>query len=217
MNLNRFFFRCPRCLFKFSADVEGFRCPDVRACPVCAREYVECLGATKGVLSLGVPCNDVCGFAEAPTCSCSCGGKNHGSRLLIPVLRGVVDFDTGKFATLEAARREWAAWQAKLSEVKGKLGPESQARRELVESLPGVYQSKAWANRNKLLAGICQRIGIVVSSGAALVATVRAPAPTGDLFSWGEKWAHVSPQFRGHQFTVSAVEGISVAFSCSPA
>ncbi len=218
---NRFFFRCGRCLFKFTADSEGYKRPDVPACPVCAREYVECLGATKGVVSLGVPCNDVCVFAEGPDCSCTCGGKNHGSRLLIPVLRGVVDFQSGRFPTLEAARREWESWQARLREVKGKLGAESQARRDLVESLPGVYHSKAWANRHKLFAGICKRIGVAVSGGAALMAAVplvagALPADSGELFAWGDKWAHVSPQFRGHQFVIPAVAGISAAHSFSP-
>lgn len=211
MTHNRFFFRCGRCLFRFAADVEGHRRPDVRGCPVCAREYIECLGATKGVLSVGVPCNDKCVFAESPDCSCSCAGKNHGSRLLIPVLRGVVDFDTGKFSTLEAARREWEAWRAKVDGAKAKCGAESQARRLLLEALSGCYHSKAWPNRHKLFGNICKGLGIAVSGAAAVMASapLRAgalPDDSGELFAWGEKWSHISPEFRGHSFVVPDVD-----------
>lgn len=168
MSLNRFFFRCGRCLFKFTADTEGFRAPSVPACPVCAREYVECMGATKGVLSLGVKCNDVCVFAEGPDCSCACAGANHGSRLLIPVLKGVVDFQTGRFPTLEAARREWEAWQAKVSALKGGLQDGSQARRHILAMLPTVYASKSWRNRHKEVAAMCAEFGL----GAPVAAPV---------------------------------------------
>jgi hypothetical protein len=187
--LNRFFFRCARCLFRFTADAEGYRAPDVRACPVCAREHVECMGATKGVVSLGVKCNDICVFAEGPDCSCSCGGVNHGSRLLIPVLRGVVDFDSGKFATLEAARREWERWRAKVDAAKAKCGPESQARYVLTSALPDVYGSKSWVNRHKRFEQICKGLGIVVGgvavmASAPLLAADLSGSSAGDLFAW---------------------------------
>lgn len=231
MSTNRFFFRCGRCLFKFTADREGHTRPHVEACPVCARQYVECLGATKGVLALGVPCNDVCVFAESPTCSCSCGGKNHGSRLVIPVLRGVVDFNTGKFPTLEKARAQWDRWQRLLTAAKaGATGDGANLLRYALQDIGG---SKAWPNREKMLRKVCEKLGVAlpgvvgISSGGRGSSQVEAQnslspmARPGDLFAWGDKWAHISPQFRGHQFVTPEVRDasgrvLSPAFSFSP-
>lgn len=175
MTANRFFFRCPRCLFKFTADAEGYKRPHVEACPVCAREYVECLGATKGVLSFGVPCNDVCVFAEAPTCSCSCGGKNHGSRLVVPVVRNVVDFK-GKLPTLEKARVEWEGWRVKVEAAKA-AAVSPPAALVVKRALREAACSVSWVNRGKLLARACEGLGIALSG----VALVSAPFVGRDL------------------------------------
>jgi hypothetical protein len=173
VSLNRFFFRCPRCLFKFTADVDSYKRPDVEACPVCAREYVECLGATKGVVSWATPCNDVCTYAEGPTCSCSCGGKNHGSRLVIPVVRNVVDFKSGRFPTLEKARVEWERWRAKVEAAKGAaVGPAALVVRDAVRE---AAYSKSWPNRQKLLARACEGLGVALSGVALASAPLVGP------------------------------------------
>lgn len=175
MSANRFFFRCASCFFRFSADVEGLRAPQVGACVVCGASWVRCLGATKGVLSIGVPCNDVCVFAEGPDCSCSCGGKNHGSRLLVPVVRNVVDFSGRKFPRVDEARIKWEWWQAQLRALETAHPAEVLADRVKTSrynlgtiALASEYQS--WPAREKALLAFKLLWGVVrvpsIGSGA---------------------------------------------------
>lgn len=113
--MNRFFYRCSSCFLKFAADAAGSVGPRVESCPVCDERYVKCLGSTRGVVSWRVPCDDRCVYAEGPDCSCSCGGKNHGSRLLVPVLSGVVEFSgRGPLWMVDDIRAKWQAWRAEL-------------------------------------------------------------------------------------------------------
>lgn len=116
--MNRFFFRCPSCFLKFTADVEGVRRPSVVECPVCTSRHLKCLGSTKGVVRMDVPCNDKCVFAEGPDCSCSCGGANHGSKLLVPVVSGVVDFSgKGPSWLVETAIKKHRWWTAEMAAI----------------------------------------------------------------------------------------------------
>lgn len=222
--LNRFFFRCPRCLYAFAADAEGHKAPRVESCGCCGASYVKCLGATRGVLSWGVPCNDVCVFASGQDCSCSCGGKNHGSRLLVPVIKNVVDF-SGRLPLLEKARREWSVWSHRIGEAKRVLSEGAEVPGDAVRILErfteGVYESQSWDNRRKRLGELLARLNVKIAafspvSSAPLVAAPLASEDAGELFAWGGKWAGVSPQFRGHAFTVPAVPGVAAAFSFSP-
>lgn len=116
--MNRYFFKCSRCLLRFTGDVEGRNSPNVEACPVCANLRVECLGSTMGRIVMTVPCNDKCVFAIGNDCSCSCGGKNHGSGLLVPVIRGVVDFAGVRLPGLQETAMNYAAYAQRLQSLK---------------------------------------------------------------------------------------------------
>jgi hypothetical protein len=173
MSLNRFFFRCPRCLFKFTADAEGFRAPRVESCGVCQFAHVRCLGATKGVLSYATPCNDVCVFAEGPDCSCSCGGRNHGARLVVPVVRNVVEF-TGRLPTLERARALWNAWDLRVAAAR--QFAEGDCLRIYERAVREVMESQSWANRQTQFVRIVSRLGLEGGEAAARVAASRMGA-----------------------------------------
>lgn len=47
-----------------------------RLCPVC--DAIVDLAIVTGKYSAKVPCNDACQFAFVRTCTCNCGGDNHG-------------------------------------------------------------------------------------------------------------------------------------------
>lgn len=216
MTNNRFFFRCSQCLFRFAADVEGLRPPVVGACPVCSNQWVKCLGATKGVLSIGVPCNDKCVFAEGPDCSCSCAGRNHGSRLLVPVVRNVIDFKRS-FPRLDEAARVWSQFNTRIGEAVKALGGREGGAAEVARfsrSVRSLFESQSWDHRKRHLAELCARHDLKQSQFSALAPASSSPAArrdllpdeSGELFAWGEKWAEVSPQFRGHQFGVPSVD-----------
>lgn len=213
---NRFFFRCSQCLFRFAADVEGLRPPVVGACPVCSNQWVKCLGATKGVLSIGVPCNDKCVFAEGPDCSCSCAGRNHGSRLLVPVIRDVVDFKRS-FPRLDQAARLWSVFNARINEAREVLAAREHTGaadvRAFLRGVQRLLESQSWDHRKRASIDLFIRHGVKRTQFSALSSLApvspHAPLPveeTGELFAWGEKWAEVSPQFRGHQFVVPDVD-----------
>lgn len=175
--MNRFFYRCPKCLFKFTADVDGMRPPTVGDCPVCAWKYIKFLGATRGVLSVGVPCNDKCVFAEGPDCSCSCGGKNHGSKLLIPVVSHVVDFK-GKLPSLERAAAVWADFERREKAARELAGGE--VRRRYLEAVTRIYGSQSWPHRNASFATLCKNLALnppaLVSSAVPLAVSIAGAA-----------------------------------------
>lgn len=237
---NRFFFQCRSCFLKFTADAEaGQRAPRVEACPVCDDRRVKCLGSTRGVVKLSVPCNDKCVFAEGPDCSCSCGGKNHGLKLLVPVVSGVVEF-TGKgpLFLVERIKLRWDKWNRDLAAtheappafVAEALAVDfrarSEAQRQIVQRWND-WRSKlrhgcqSWQAREKALAQFRAAFpgaGVVASasavSGGSSVEVQHSLSPMarpGDLFAWGDKWAHISPQFRGHQFGIPEVRDASGA------
>lgn len=120
---NRFFYRCGRCLFRFTADVEGRNPPNVEGCPVCNNSRVECLGSTQGRVVLTVPCDAKCVFAIGKTCDCSCGGKNHGSGLLVPVIRGVVDFSGARVPGYQQTAADYRAYLARLQSLRDSPPP----------------------------------------------------------------------------------------------
>lgn len=120
--MNRFFYSCPACLFRFAIDQEGRSSPrSIAGCPVCAGE-LRLLGATQGVLSWKTPCDDRCTHAIGRKCTCSCGGKNHGSKIVVPFISGVVDFSRYPSASLSETAAQWERF---------KLGCES-----LIAALP---------------------------------------------------------------------------------
>lgn len=88
----RYFIRCSDCLAVGAVDVEGSPRPYTPAvmpgvCP-CGGS-TEVMGRVQGPrLARDVTesvCDDRCTNAKGPHCSCTCGGKNHGSKAVVTV------------------------------------------------------------------------------------------------------------------------------------
>lgn len=171
--MNRFFYKCPRCLFKFATDSSLRWGPSVDACPICQCDRVNCLGATKGILTLATKCNDVCTFASGPNCSCSCAGANHGSRILVPIVGNVVQLDESRFPTARETRREWAAFQSVMDQLKVSGVPSGFHAWEWKDALTRIRQGGDYRIRNTRVAELCKRLGRSVPVASPLV----VPAP----------------------------------------
>ena len=87
---DRYFVRCTTCL-AISA-VDELPDPYTWKCGVCDGG-IEIMGHVERnrlvQTSYVSPCDDRCCFARGPHCDCQCGGKNHGSKLLVRVTRDV--------------------------------------------------------------------------------------------------------------------------------
>lgn len=108
----RWYFRCPDCLAVAAVDAD--KNPGNVECSLC-QVRMEPMGRVSKPLGLLVrdeercPCDERCTCANGPSCSCKCGGKNHGSGLVVPFERV-----TGKIPQLRppdprapARRDEW--------------------------------------------------------------------------------------------------------------
>jgi hypothetical protein len=84
----RWFVRCVECL-TIAAINEPPDCHTWR-CGICNGQ-IESMGKVLRDrlvhAHLGSPCDDRCTFARGPQCDCSCGGKNHGSKLVVTIIR----------------------------------------------------------------------------------------------------------------------------------
>lgn len=87
--MTRAYYRCEDCLTIAAAEaVAELNCQ----CGLCGGR-VECMGLVRGERlvksALECPCDGRCTSARGPNCDCHCGGKNHGSGLLVRVVRDV--------------------------------------------------------------------------------------------------------------------------------
>lgn len=173
--MNRFFYKCSRCLLKVAIDAE--RQPYFDPCPVCDAHYgvIKFLGATKGVLSMQTKCNDVCTFAEGPNCSCSCAGANHGSRIVVPVLGKVLDLDASRFpgfaelsANYQRFTLEMGALIASRPSSLGKWVWDGVIRR--------IYEGGSYPIRFTRLAGVRTEYGIPAPAVPAPLVVIPSPA-----------------------------------------
>jgi hypothetical protein len=93
---NRHFYRCRDCLTVMAADEHLLSAE----CGIC-QGFVEYMGRVHRDRlvkeGLECPCDARCTSARGPSCNCKCGGKNHGSNLVVPVTR-----DAGKKPVLQA-------------------------------------------------------------------------------------------------------------------
>lgn len=85
----RAYYRCEDCLTIAAAEaLAELNCQ----CGLCGGR-VECMGLVRGERlvksALECPCDHRCTGARGPRCDCPCGGKNHGSGLLVRVVRDV--------------------------------------------------------------------------------------------------------------------------------
>jgi len=108
----RWFLRCPDCLSVAAVDAAGP--PHGTVCNVCSVRF-ELMGRVSVdrlvKTELRCPCDDRCTCASGPKCSCHCGGKNHGSGLVIEVQidAGGVPRVTPPDARAAQRRDEWRA------------------------------------------------------------------------------------------------------------
>lgn len=125
----RHFFRCLSCLHVFAIYVDalrgpgrtgaGFR-PIAPACDCGDKTFrgPEHMGRVEGEsLSLTVErcaCDSRCTHAPGPRCSCSCGGKNHGTgrTVLTTTVAGVPTIIAGNLEERRAIVAEWHAAKA---------------------------------------------------------------------------------------------------------
>lgn len=85
-SINRYFVRCAICLSVAALEEH----PREIQCGLCSAlmEYMGRVERDRLVKDeLRTPCDDRCTFARGPHCDCKCGGKNHGSKLVVTVRR----------------------------------------------------------------------------------------------------------------------------------
>lgn len=146
--MNRYFYQCPTCLLRFTADTDqDYSQPKVGACPVCHQHGITCLGATKGVLSYRTPCDDRCTGATGPDCSCSCGGRHHGSGLLVPTIGNIVDLSYQRIKGITQTRADYERYAEQLSTL-----PAYATHR--------IRAAKSFGTRMRLIAQQQTRLGI---------------------------------------------------------
>jgi hypothetical protein len=102
----RWFVRCVDCL-TIAAVTEQPDCYTWR-CGIC-KGAIENMGKVERDrlthTHLGSPCDDRCTFARGPHCDCSCGGKNHGSRLVVKIVRDAGPVPIVQMPNPEKAKR----------------------------------------------------------------------------------------------------------------
>jgi hypothetical protein len=96
---SRWFVRCTTCLSVSAIDEQM---PHGTTCGLCAGN-LELMGRVERDRLVRdehlCPCDDRCTSARGPLCSCKCGGKNHGSNVVVHVTR-----DAGPVPTITPAR-----------------------------------------------------------------------------------------------------------------
>ena len=84
MPINRYFVRCRICLAVAAIEEH----PHQVQCGICdaPMEYMGRVERDRLIRDeLRTPCDDRCTFARGNHCDCKCGGKNHGSKMLVTV------------------------------------------------------------------------------------------------------------------------------------
>lgn len=115
------FYRCPECLTVICTREELPRMNERpydsdRAAALCAcgNQWVEYMGrAGKQRLekdAKACPCDARCTAARGPQCDCQCGGKNHGSNLLVDVIVDAGPIPVLKMLMVETAKYNRLQW-----------------------------------------------------------------------------------------------------------
>ncbi len=131
--MDRIFLRCKGCLQV--AAVDGKAPPRGTKCTVCEGD-IDYMGRVHESRLVKTeercPCDARCTSAGGPTCDCACGGKNHGSNMLV-----TVTIDAGGIPRItplkpEKARAIFAEFTAAKAETQARLEavfPEFKAQR----------------------------------------------------------------------------------------
>lgn len=148
---SRWFIRCRSCLLVAALDGQPDFCPAKgrrlnMLCSACNGQ-IEIMGRVYRderlvTDSSRCPCDTRCTSAKGPNCDCSCGGKNHGSNLLVQV---VVDAGPIPVVTMPAGLS--AAAQQRAADFKAALERAEAMLATLTERKRGSFLSAADFNR----------------------------------------------------------------------
>lgn len=197
----RFFVRCTGCLATAAVDVppaevkafkagfgtrwNGFVGRDLPFGPECGGcgAVIELVGAVAGDTwtrsELRTPCDDRCTNAPGPKCECKCGGENHGTKLLVPVVVEAGRATVTPVAGEKARARRWefeAARFAAREAIEARFGRLFAAKRagewlsgadfsdlcegvRLVELLGAARKRRSHAGRMKVVKGVVDLLG----------------------------------------------------------
>jgi len=119
----RHYYRCADCLGALAVD--GPRVADLRCGCGGATDYLGQVQADRLVdTRIEVPCDSRCTNAVRPVCECPCGGKYHGSQMVVSVA-----VDRGAAPRAAVAADQWKrqaraeVWRARLEAAHQAAGP----------------------------------------------------------------------------------------------
>lgn len=167
---SRWFYRCGDCLTVFAAD--SAKAHDGLLCACGGRSKV--LGKVRRgrlvIDALACPCDGRCTGARGPSCDCSCGGKNHGSGMVVrvTVFDGAIPKASSApnakaLAQAEAFRAALAPLRAERDELhasrrNGYLPPQDYTRMlDLEQGIAHAKRLKSHAPRMKVLAAYARK------------------------------------------------------------
>ena len=109
----RIYYRCRECCLVVAAD-GGMFAETECACGGVAFDDIGMVGGSGRLESDAVRsvCDDRCTNAQGPECWCQCGGQNHGSKMVVRIIRDVGQaprievLDDAKIAAAKARRAE---------------------------------------------------------------------------------------------------------------
>jgi hypothetical protein len=109
--VKRYFLRCRGCLSIMA--LAGERPPAASRCSACEGS-IEIMGQVRYQRIVRIeehtPCDLRCTMASGPSCDCQCGGKNHGSKILVTVAQDVGGIPRVTPPNPDKARRTHQEW-----------------------------------------------------------------------------------------------------------
>jgi hypothetical protein len=176
--MSRWFIRCRSCLLVAALDGQSDFCPPKgrklnMQCSAC-KGQIEVMGRVYRddrlvTDSSRCPCDSRCTSAKGPNCDCSCGGRNHGSNLVVHVVvdAGPIPVVTMPSGLSEAAQQRAGEYAAALARIEA-LAAELNARRRssflsnadfnrmlrIDRVIRKVKDSRTHPGRMKMLAGV---------------------------------------------------------------
>ena len=120
--IKRFFLRCRGCLSIMA--VQADRPPASMRCAAC-QGAIEIMGQVRYQRIVKMEehsaCDLRCTMASGPSCDCQCGGKNHGSQIMVTVARDVGGIPRLTPPNPEKAIRIHGEWLRALSDTKARI------------------------------------------------------------------------------------------------
>lgn len=180
--MRRFFFKCMDCLSVGASDLESAPRGKME-CGLCGGpiDVMGEVGSGSRLVQRGsaCPCDARCTGALGPHCECQCGGKNHGSNAMVPVL-----WDRGPIPKVMMRERGEALriaeeWRAALDSARGEV--ESLAEKKAINGWLGdTDYRRFWSIKNRILkarglkshAGRMKALGATMAENASLFLSV---------------------------------------------